>query len=853
MTFDFPDGWQLQSVEDSMKAIIDYRGKTPRKTPSGVPLITAKIVKDGRIMPPTEFIAAEGYDSWMNRGLPEPGDVVMTTEAPLGEIAQIDNRKVALGQRLITLRGKPDVLNNTYLKFAMQAAFVQNQLKARSTGTTVLGISQRELRKVEIPLPPLSEQRRIAHILGTLDDKIELNRQMNETLEATARAIFKSWFVDFDPVKVKVEGHKPSCIDTETAALFPSAFQDSPLGKIPQGWEVEKIGNLVEIVKGRSYRSRELTESDVALVTLKSIRRGGGYRPDGLKPYTGKYNPEQVITPGELVVSYTDVTQEAEVVGKPAIVRGDEKYQTLVASLDLGIIRPLKSTVSIWFLYCLFRERHFQSHIYGYADGTTVLHLNKDGVPSYQFALPPEKIRSLFDSVAEPLFAKIESNENESRTLAQTRDRLLPKLLSGEIRVDDAAEMLEVTYMPQQTVPNIELLRVKNYRALRDIELKQLKPLTVFLGANGSGKSTLLDVFAFLSECFTVGLGSAWNKRGGLKELRTRGCDGPIEFELKYREEPKSPIITYHLSIDEGTKGPVVDTEWLHWRPSSRGKHIRILDFHWGVGSVIAGETPDKENEQINEQLDDPSALAANMLGQLARHPRVGALRRFITDWHLSRLSTDATRQATNDGPQKRLSPTGDNLPNVIQYLQERYPERLEKIISILSERVPRLEKVDTELMKDGSRLLKIKDAPFEQPILAKFASDGTLKLLSYLTLFHDRQPPQLIGIEEPENYLHPRLLTGLVGECLEVSMMSQLVITTHSPRFVNELSADEVWVLYRDEQGFTACKRASEMLGIEQLLEAGAKLGKLWMEGFFEFGDPLTNAGGPKRGRHAR
>ena len=852
MTFDFPDGWKLQSVEDSMKAIIDYRGKTPRKTLSGVPLITARIVKDGRIMTPTEFIASEGYDSWMNRGLPEPGDVVMTTEAPLGEIAQLDNRKVALGQRLITLRGKPDVLNNTYLKFAMQAAFVQNQLKARSTGTTVLGISQRELREVEIPLPPLSEQRRIAHILGTLDEKIELNRQMNETLEVTARAIFKSWFVDFDPVKAKMEGRKPPCMDTKTAALFPAAFQDSPLGKIPAGWAVEKIGNLVEIVKGKSYRSSELTESNTALVTLKSIMRGGGYRPDGLKPYTGKYNPEQIITPGELVVSYTDVTQGAEVVGKPAIVRGNENYQTLVASLDLGIIRPLESTVSVWFLYCLFRERRFQSHIYGYADGTTVLHLSKDGVPRYQFALPPEKIRCLFDSIVEPLFAKIESNENESDTLAKTRDTLLPKLLSGEIRVDDAAEMLEVADMTQQTVPHIESLRVKNYRALWDIELKQLKPLTVFLGANGSGKSTLFDVFAFLSECFTVGLGSAWNKRGGLKELRTRGCDGPIEFELKYREEPKSPIITYHLSIDEGTRGPFVDTECLKWRPNSRGKHIRFLDFHRGVGSVIAGETPNEEDEQINEQLDDPSVLAANMFGQLTRHPRVSTLRRFITDWHLSYLSADATRGITEAGPQERLSETGDNLPNVIQHLKEQYPERLEKILAVLSDRVPRLEKVETELTIDGHLVLQIKDAPFEQPILAKFASDGTLKLLSYLTLLYDPEPPQLIGIEEPENYLHPRLLTGLVGDCLEASASSQLMITTHSPRFVNELSAEEVWVLYRDEQGFTVCKRASDMLGVEQLLDAGAKLGKLWMEGFFEFGDPLTNAGGPKRSLYA-
>ena len=142
-------------------------------------------------------------------------------------------------------------------------------------------------------------------------------------------------------------------------------------------------------------------------------------------------------------MAYTDLTQEAEILGKPAIVRGDEKYQTLVPSLHLRIIRPLESTISVRFLYCLFQERHFQSHIYGYATGTTVLGLSKDGVPSYKFALPPEKIRCLFDLIVEPLFAKIESNENESRTLAQTRDTLLPKLLSRGIRVSDADRILE--------------------------------------------------------------------------------------------------------------------------------------------------------------------------------------------------------------------------------------------------------------------------------------------------------------------------------------------------------------------------------------------------------------------------
>ena len=444
----------------------------------------------------------------------------------------------------------------------------------------------------------------------------------------------------------------------------------------------------------------------------------------------------------------------------------------------------------------------------------------------------------------------------ENKTPDFLRDRVSIDFTNDELFDAKFEELLHerllVPPVQKSDVPHIESLCIKNYRVLRDIELKQLKPLTVFLGANGSGKSTFFDVFVFLSECFIVGLHQAWNKRGGLKELRSRGCDGPIEFELKYRENPKSPIMTYHLSINEDVEGPFVETEWLQWRIGRGGKHVRFLNFERGTGSVIPGEKPDKTGTPIHEQLDDPSTLAVNMFGQSSQHPRVGALRRFITDWHLSDLSTDATRQTTDDGPQKRLSKTGDNLPNVIQYLQERYPERLEKIISLLSDRVPRLERVDTELMMDGRRLLKIKDAPFEQPILAKFASDGTLKLLSYLILFHDRQPPQLIGIEEPENYLHPRLLIGLVDTCRIACITSQLMITTHSPRFVNELYTDEVWVLYRDEQGFTVCKQASEMQGIEQLLDAGAKLGQLWMEGHFEFGDPLTNAGGPKRNLHA-
>jgi very-short-patch-repair endonuclease/restriction endonuclease S subunit len=193
-----------------MAAIIDYRGKTPPKTTSGVPLITAKIIKGGRIEKPEEFIDPAYYDEWMRRGIPKAGDVVLTTEAPLGEVAQLDGSKVALSQRVITLRGRKGVFDNTFLKFLLQSKGVQGQLHGRSTGTTVHGIRQSELRKVLLPVPPFAEQRAIAHILGTLDDKIELNRRMNETLEAMARALFKSWFVDFDPVRAKANLPSPS-------------------------------------------------------------------------------------------------------------------------------------------------------------------------------------------------------------------------------------------------------------------------------------------------------------------------------------------------------------------------------------------------------------------------------------------------------------------------------------------------------------------------------------------------------------------------------------------------------------------------------------------------------------------
>ena len=397
----------------------------------------------------------------------------------------------------------------------------------------------------------------------------------------------------------------------------------------------------------------------------------------------------------------------------------------------------------------------------------------------------------------------------------------------------------------------IEALRVQNYRALQSISLKDLTPLTVLLGPNGSGKSTIFDVFSFLAECFGVGgLRSAWEKRGRFRELRTRGTTGPIVFELTYRENPTDSPATYHLEIDEREGSPVVVEEWLQWRrvPANQpGAPYKILSFRDGKGWVISGERPEKTDHKVNESLDEPDLLAVSTLGRLKGNARVAALRRFVTSWYVSYLSAADARGQPDAGAQEHLSRTGDNLANVIQYLKERHPERLEKIFTTLRRRVPQIQTVTSEEQRDGKLLLLVKDAPFEDPVLARFASDGTLKMLAYLVVLHDPDPPPFIGIEEPENYLHPRLLTELGEECRGATSTSQLLVTTHSPFFLNAMRPEEVRVLYRDDKGYTQARTTSQFRGVKEFVENGAQLGQLWMEGRFEVGDPLVRGGKPK------
>ena len=397
--------------------------------------------------------------------------------------------------------------------------------------------------------------------------------------------------------------------------------------------------------------------------------------------------------------------------------------------------------------------------------------------------------------------------------------------------------------------PRIQSLKVRNFRALRDIEITELTPMTVLLGPNGSGKSTVLDVFAFLAECFESGLRYAWDRRGRSRELKTRDADGAVMMEIKYREQPKTPLITYHLEMDDQDGAPTVTHEWLQWGRGERERPFRFLEYRNGEGQATSGEAPDGEDKRIKAPLKSPDLLAVNALGQFQDHPRVAALRDFIMGWHVSHLSPDSGCGKREAGPQEHLSTNGNNLANVIRHLSERHPERLDRIFQTLRRRVPCIERVLTDAMPDGRLLLQIKDAPFGDPVPGRFASDGTLRMLTYLVLLHDSEPWPFIGVGEPENFLHPRLLHELAEECDAAGERTQLLVATHSPFFLNALKPEQVRVLWRDGKGHTQARRAADLNGIPDFMEAGALLGDLWMEGYFGVGDPLTRHGGPAPG----
>jgi len=421
--------WPSLPISDLTDAIIDYRGKTPTKTASGIPLITAKVVKGGRIETPNEFIAEADFDTWMRRGMPQPGDVLITTEAPLGEVAQLGTERCALAQRLIALRGKRDVLDSRFLKYALLSESVQNELRSRATGTTVLGIKQSELRKVSIPLPSYQEQLLIAKILGELDDKIELNNRMAATLEETARAIFKSWFINFDPVHAKAEG-RPTNLPIEIDTLFPDSSEDQADVTMPTGWLRGRLSDVTRFQGGYAFKSRDWVDQGIPVVKIGSVKPGlvdlnsVSYVTEEVASEAARFR----LTPGDLLIGMTGYVGE---VGLVPITDNPPLLNQRVGKF----VQDEPGTSSIAYLYCLTRDADFKAQVESKSHGTAQANVSADGILSVPLIVPPPALRDQFNVLVRPIIDRILDAHAESSTLAITRDILLPNLVSGEIAI----------------------------------------------------------------------------------------------------------------------------------------------------------------------------------------------------------------------------------------------------------------------------------------------------------------------------------------------------------------------------------------------------------------------------------
>jgi predicted ATPase len=415
--------------------------------------------------------------------------------------------------------------------------------------------------------------------------------------------------------------------------------------------------------------------------------------------------------------------------------------------------------------------------------------------------------------------------------------------------------------------------RIRNFGVLRDVTLgrlwkgkkgtAELTPMTAVIGKNGAGKSTLFNAFGFLSDCLRSGVEEACDRRGGFERILSQGVVEPLMFEIYYREEHNTRPITYEVSFESDKHGrPYVKSERLRQRREGQKSTGRPFSFLWlegGKGVVWNGDhlpikensdqlslyieeaRPAESNERDDVELNDNRNLGISTLGALKKHTRISAFRQFIEGWYLSYFTPDAARSLPLAGPQKHLNIHGDNIGNVVQFMEREYPKQFQKILTDIAGKIPGIDKIATERMADGRLLLKFNDKGFKNPFSAQYMSDGTLKVFAYLLLLADPMPPPFICIEEPENGLYHKLLETLATQfrdyVTEGKSKSQIFITTHQPYLVDALQPEEVWILEKGDDGFSKIRRASEYLVVKGLVEEGLPLGSLWYSDYLEGG----------------
>ena len=384
----------------------------------------------------------------------------------------------------------------------------------------------------------------------------------------------------------------------------------------------------------------------------------------------------------------------------------------------------------------------------------------------------------------------------------------------------------------------VEGIEIKNYRLFRHVGLSNLPDMTVVVGANGSGKSTLFDVFTFLKDALAENVAAAVARRGGFRELVSRDSNGPIEITIKFRESG-GRLVTYQVIVGFENDRVVVQREVLRYRRGQRGQPWRFVDFSRGVGKAITNESAYGEEGAVGERrdyaLDDSSVLAIKGLGQFREFRVVSEFRSLIENWYISDFHIADARPSVDAGYAEHLSTRGDNVALVAQYLYQSHPELFDKVLKAMGRRVPGVSSVEAKPTDDGRLVLRFQDGAFKDPFIARYVSDGTIKMFTYLVLLYDPKPHQLLAVEEPENQLYPHLLWELAEEFRDYATRGgQVFVSTHSPEFLNGVNLDEVVCLVKKE-GFSEVVRPSDSETLRSLVNGGDPPGRLWKQGLLE------------------
>lgn len=391
----------------------------------------------------------------------------------------------------------------------------------------------------------------------------------------------------------------------------------------------------------------------------------------------------------------------------------------------------------------------------------------------------------------------------------------------------------------------LEEIRIRNFRVFRNAHFRDLDGFNVLVGANGTGKSTFFNVFGFLKDCLAHNVRQALASRGQFKEVITRGVtDEPIAFELAFRAPiaGSDRLIRYILEISDRAGQPYISREVLRYTRFGGGKPFDFLKFSDGIGDAIVNERELSKTvgERREEQrLDAPDILAIKGLGQFQRFEAASAFRSLIENWHVSDFHIQAARQSRDAGYAEHLSPEGDNLPLVTQFLYERHRDRFDKILVAMARRVPGIEKVEATETADGRIVLRFQDGSFKDPFISRFVSDGTIKMFAYLVLLYDPHPHPLLCVEEPENQLYPALLGELAEEFADYARRGgQVFVSTHSTEFLDAVPLQSIFILSKS-QGVTGVKRASDDANLCALVQAGDPPGRLWRQRLLAGADP--------------